>query len=333
MKAQPALLTMALGTLALGAQDVEHWVNLRPSSSVELRFGDSVDFVGAPKCDGSGNVYARPVSNASGDYLRAPIRAVGQDGKQLGTFSLTDAWPDAVGRGVFVDAEGTLYQATIAPGGAYVVQFATDGSVKSKVKLETQGFLDPWHLVVYESGRFLVSGTAGEGQRTPYAAVFERDGKLVEQIYEQEDEAARKKAESGDTEFTHNSATGNRFVDLGDISLGSDGNAYMLHGTSPALVYVISSKGKVIRKIRIGTDSSGRAFRSIESHGDRLAIGLASFGRIELQLMDFEGTPLESYALDTDKSEVSRFACYDNRGFTFITATSAGSVHLVSAKP
>ena len=333
MKAQPVLFAIVLGTLSVGAQDAERLVNLKLSGSVELSLGNSLDLVGAPKCDGSGNVYARPVSRASGDYFLAPIRAVRQDGKLAGTFSLTEAWPDAVGRGVFVDADGEVYQAAIAPGGVYVVQFAKDGSVKSKTRLETQGFLDPWHLAVYESGRFLVSGTEGEDQHKPYTGVFERDGKLVKRMYESEDEDARKKAESGDTEFTHNAKTGNRFVDFGDISLGSDGNAYLLHGTSPALVYVISPTGQVIRKMRIGTDSSGLAFRSIESHAGRLAIGLARFGRIETQVTDLEGTPVESYFTDTDQSEVPRLACYDARGFTFVTAASEGTAHLLRAKP
>ena len=335
MKAQPALIATMLGILvaALGGQDAERLVNLRPSGSVELSLGSSLDFVGAPKCDGSRNVYARPVSVAGGDYFLAPIRAVSQDGKLEGTFNLTKAWPDAIGRGIFVDADGGLYWAAIAPGGVYVVQFAKDGSVKSKTKLETQGFFDPWHLVVYESGRRLVSGIVGKNQRTPYTAIFESDGKLVKRIYEPEDEDAKKKAEANDTEFTHDAVRGNLFVDHGDISLGSDGNAYLLHGTSPALVYVISPTGELIRKMRIGTNSSGLPFRSIESYAGWLAVGLARFGRIEVHVTNLEGTPIASYAMDTDKSDIPRLACYDARGFTFVTAASGGSAHVVTAKP
>jgi hypothetical protein len=333
VKAQPALIAMMLGILGLGAQDPERLVNLKPTNSVELSLGSSLDLVGVPKCDGAGNVYARLVSHASGDYFLAPIRAVRQDGRLAGTFSLTEAWPDAVGRGVFVDAAGDVYHAAIAPGGAYVVEFARDGSVKTKTKLQTRGFLDPWHLVVYQSGRFLVSGTEGKSQRTPYTAIFEGDGKLVKQIYEPEDEDARTKADSGDAEFTQNAETGNRFVDLGDISLGSDGNAYLLHGTSPALVYVISATGDVIRKMRITADSSGLPFRSIQSRAGRLAVGLARFGRIEVRVTDLEGTLVDSYAVDTEKSDVPRLACYGASGFTIITVATEGSVHLVLAKP
>lgn len=334
MRTRMILLALVFGLdPALGAQNAEHLVNLKPSNSVEINLGSSVDFAGASKCDGSGNVYARPVGHSGGDYFLAPIRKIGQDGKIGDAFSLTRLWSDAVGRGFFIDADGDVYQAAIAPGGVYVVQFARDGSVKSKVKLETQGFFDPWHLVVYKSGRFVVSGIEGGNQRTPSTAIFEPDGKLVKRIYEPEDEDARKRAEQGDADFTHNAAIGNRFVDLGDISLGSDGNAYLLHGTSPALVYVISPTGDVIRKLRVGADSSGLSFRSIDSHAGRLAVGLARFGHIEVFVTDLKGTPIADYSMDVDKSDVPRLACYDARGFTFVSVASGGSSHLLLAMP
>jgi hypothetical protein len=273
------------------------------------------------------------VSHGSGDYFLAPIRAVRQNGILAATFKLGAAWPDAVGRGVFVDRDGNVYQAALAPGGVYVVQFDRNGSVESKIKIETQGFLDPWHLVVYQSGRFLLSGTEGKGQRTPYAGIFERDGKLLKRIFEPEDEDARTKAESGDTESTGDADKGNRFVDLGDVSLGADGNAYLLHGTSPPLIYVISQTGEVIRKIRIGSDSAGLAFRSIAPYAGRIALAFAKFGHIEVRVTDLDGAPVNSYQLNIEKSGVPRLACYDEHGFTFITTAPEGSVHLLVAKP
>jgi hypothetical protein len=334
VKQDAILIATMLGILApaLAAQDTQRVVNLTPPGRVELGLGSSLDLVSAPKCDGSGNVYVRPVSHANGDHFLAPIRAVRQDGKVAGTFSLTEAWPDAVGRGVFVDTDGNVYHAAIAPGGAYVVQFAKDGAVKSKTRLQAQEYIDPWHLVVFESGRFLVSGTEGKNQHKPYTAIFERDGKLVTRIYEPEDEDARKSADSGDAQFTNDAATGNRFVDLGDATLGPHGNAYVLHGTSPALVYVTSSKGEVLRKVRIVVDTSDLVFRSIQSHAGQLAIGMARFGRIEVHIMDIEGAPVESYVMDTDRSEVPWLACYDNGEFTFITAGSERTMHLIRAK-
>lgn len=333
MKTYSTLTAVILSVLALGAQDAERLVNLRPSDTVELSLGRSLDLVGAPKCDGSGNVYARAVSIAGGDHFLAPISEVTLDGKLVGTFSLTQAWPDAVGRGVFVGRNGDVYHLAIASGGVYVVQFAKDGSVKSKTKVETQGFFDPWHLVVYPSSRFLVSGTEGERERAPYTAVFDPDGKLVRRIYEPEDENARRNAESGHSGFAHNAERGNIFVERGDISLGSDGNAYLLHGTSPAVVYAISPSGDVIRKMRIGADSSGLLFRSIESHSGQLAVGFGKFGHVELHVTDLEGSPIATYVLNTDKSSIPQLACYGANGFTIVTTASDGNAQLVITRP
>lgn len=335
MRAQTVVIMgiLAIVMPALGAEDAERSVNLKPAGRVELSTTPSLDLVGAPKCDGSGNLYVRLVSDAGSDYFLAPIRAVGRDGKVTGMFSLAETWTNAVGRGVFVKDDGSVYQAVIAPDGVYIVHFAKDRSIRSQTRLETQAFFDPWHVVVFDSGRFLVSGVEGKNRRKPVAAVFEPDGRLVKPIYESEDDDARKRAESGDSVFTHDADTGNRFVDLGDVTLGSDGNAYLLHGTSPALVYVVSPTGDVIRKVKIGGDSSRFAFRDIESHAGRLAVGLAEFGRIEVYVTDLAGVPVATYALDTDKSEVPRLACYDNRGFSLVVRSSGGSVSLVSTKP
>ena len=60
-------------------------------------------------------------------------------------------------------------------------------------------------LVWCSRSTILVSGVTGKDLRTPYTALFEANGKLVKEIYEAEDEDARRKA-SGDTDFTHNAS-------------------------------------------------------------------------------------------------------------------------------
>jgi hypothetical protein len=338
MRVQVILLAIVFGAgQVLGAHDavVGPVINLKAGARIELPLSRSVDMVGAAKCDGSGNIYIRPANRANADeYLLAPIRQVAPDGRMTGTFRLTDAWPElGAGRGIFVGSKGAVYQAAIAPGGVYVVAFAKDGSVKSKTKLETGTHVDPWHLAVFGSGRFLVSGEAGKNDHTPYTAVFEADGTLLKQIYEPEDEAARSKAEIGDREFSHDDGRGNNFIDRGDVTLGSDDNAYLLHGDSPALVYVISAAGEVIRKIQIGAGNSGLAFRDIKSDAGRLAIGLARFGHTEVHMTSLEGSPIRSYTIDGNDVDVLSLACYDSRGFTFITTASGSGAYLLNATP
>jgi len=306
MRTKVILLVAVFGVApALGAQDAatDSVTSLKASTRVELALGGPSDMVGAVKCDGFGDLYARPVSSAGGDYFLAPIRQVTPEGRLAGEFRLADAWRDAAGRGIFADRRGNIYQAAIAPGGVYVVEFAKDGSVKSKAKLHVETYVDPWHLAVFESGRFLVSGETGKNQRTPYTAVFDADGKLVKRIYEPEDEDARSKAELGDAEFTHNDSRGNNFTRFGDVTLGSDGNVYLLHGASPTLVYVISSAGQVIRKMRIGTADSEIAFRGIKSYASRLAIGLARSGHVEVRVTNLEGSRIGIYTMNNNEAD------------------------------
>jgi hypothetical protein len=175
-----------------------------------------------------------------------------------------------------------------------------------------------------------VSGVTGKDLRTPYTALFGANGKLVKQTSESEDEDARRKAELGDTVFTHNDERGNIFAERGDVTLGSDGNVYLLQGTSP-LVYVISPAGEVLRKMRIGADSD-LLFRGIKSYKDRLAIALSTFGHIEVRVTNLNGVPIENNDWDSDKAEVLELACYDTRGFTFITSASSASAYLLNAR-
>lgn len=328
------LIAMLGSALSLAAQEATDSVgNAKLGKRVPLPFGNFIDMVGTPKCDESGNVYVRPARRAKADadeYIVAPIKEVTSEGKLTGTFQLPA--DEGFGRGIFVDTKATVYLAGNGPGGIYVFEFAKDGSVKSETKLETgtRGYIDLYHIAVFESGRLLVSGVTGKDLRTPYAALFEANGKLVKLISEAEDEDARRKAELGDTEFTHNDERGNIFAEFGDVTLGSDGNVYLLHGTSP-LVYVISPAGEVLRKMRIGADSD-LLFRSIKSYKDRLTIALSTFGHIEVRVTNLNGVPIGTNGWDSDKADVLGLACYDARGFTFVSVASSESAYLLNAK-
>ena len=113
MRTRLVFLAALIGSaVALVAQDVAPASDLRVGSGVALPPGRSIDLVGAPKCDGSGNIYTRPARRASDnpgpEHLRAPIKQVTPEGKMGGTFRLTDTWQDFAGRGLFVDRSGTV---------------------------------------------------------------------------------------------------------------------------------------------------------------------------------------------------------------------------------
>jgi hypothetical protein len=131
---------------------------------------------------------------------------------------------------------------------AYVVKFAANGSLESKIQIEMPEHTLPGHIAVFRSGEILVSG---RNRFTPFTGVFASNGKLIKEILEAEDEELGRRAQAGDADVLAHSNVGNDAVDLGGVVAGSDGNAYLMRRTSPALIYVVSSRGEVIRKLHI----------------------------------------------------------------------------------
>jgi hypothetical protein len=252
-----------------------------------------------------------------------------------GNFRVADAFPDdVIGKAVFVSDDGKVYQVAIALGSVYVVEFAQDGAVKTKTKLEIDPHLVlPGHFAVFKSGRYLLIGETGKDARTPFTAVFNTDGRLVKKIYEPEDEEGRRKAELGEVEYAP-SDIGNRFVSSGDAAVGSDGNVYLLRGASPTLVYVISPAGDVARKLRIGAGNSDLAAR-IKSYAGRLAIWSDSPNGSDqylVKLIDFQGNSIANYEVGAREVNPLVLACYDSGGFTMISETAETKYYLVKAK-
>lgn len=237
-------------------------------------------------------------------------------------------------------ADGKVFQAADAQGEVFVVEFAQDGSVKAKTKLATTSYTQSWLLAVFKSGEYLLTATTGEDNLTPFTAVFAADGRLVKKIYEPDDEEARQKALPSDWgPRTIGSIGGADFVSKGDVAAGSDGNLYLLHGTaSPALVYVISPAGEVLRKLRIDAGDSELLARSIKSYAGRLAIEFDRGFNFDthqnlIKVTDLKGTSIAAYRMPPVVGTHSLYlAGYGPEGFTFLPYENEDKLYLVRAK-
>lgn len=156
-------------------------------------------------CDGAGNVYTQRTPGP--EDTRPPIQEITTEAKLGGTFQLPRGYAGDVGAG-FVNRDGVVYMAVDTRSGVYVEEFALDGSVRAKTKLEADSHVQPWFLAGFKSGEYLLVGLTGTGLHTPFTAVFAPDGRMMKKIYEPEDEQARQQAEAG----------GWKFVMLGDVS-------------------------------------------------------------------------------------------------------------------
>ena len=283
-------------------------------------------------CDGAGNIYAiQPFTRTD---LRLPqIQKITRDAKLAASFRVPETGPGEVRDG-FVDHDGKAYLLAITPLETHVLAFAPGGSLLTTTKLELPPrSVEPWHLAVFRSGGYLLVGQTGIHEaRTPFTAVFAKDGKLIKKIYEPEDEEARQKGELNAQPLTI-VRNDNNFVISGEAASGSDGNVYLLRGGYPALVYVISPTGDVLRKLRIDAGNRELVANSIKSYAGRLAIGFGWLGGVHqnlIKVLDLEGNPIADYEVGSD--EYSMLACYDSEGFTMIPAHSENKLHLLKAK-
>jgi hypothetical protein len=128
-------------------------------------------------------------------------------------------------------------------------------------------------------------------------------------------------------------------VRRGDVSAGTDGNVYLLHGTaSPGLVYVISPAGEVVRKLRVDAGDSELLARSIKFYSGRLAIEFDRWFDFDthqnvIKVTDLEGNSIAAYRIRPVVGNHALYlAGYGAEGFTFIPYENEDKLYLVKAR-
>ena len=269
-------------------------------------------------CGGDGSTYLWLKLHASSTV---PVRAILPDGHLGQAFRVADVSPQLFVTDFFVSGDGTVYQAARSDSeqSVHILSYAKNGTLNSRVKLDREFFV-PYQVAVFRTGEFLVSGIKGHHNRTPYTAVFRPDGKLVKEVYEAEGEDSRKRAEAGERGYSPDYMDySNDFVTHGDIAIGADGNAYLLRASAPALVYVISSKGVVARKLHIEAPGSGLVSARVKA-ADKLVIVFVnrSSGDGEIVEADYSGNRIGTVTPTDQKLHLRLLGCYSSKGFTFL---------------
>ncbi len=159
----------------------------------------------------------------------------------------------------------------------------------------------------------------------------------MRKIYEPEDAAARQRAEGNDPKYLICCSTsGNEFVGWNaNVASGSDGNIYLLHGTSPPLIYVISHAGEVLRKLRIPSPPDLTA-NSIKFYRGRLAIGfhwLDDVPQSLIKVIDVNGISIADYQVTEAAGDGDPvLACYNSDGVTLVSRWAGSRPYLLTAK-
>jgi NTP pyrophosphatase (non-canonical NTP hydrolase) len=226
-------------------------------------------FMSPSKCDADGNLYIRKY--AMDRPLLGPVAKIDPDGKRIALFDpavfsqlaldRADAFSPASDGGMYQIAQSGVLKPRI-----YVLHFSSDGSPASPTLLDAE--FEVYTFAAFANGNFLVSGVKRDvrdrnDRGRNFTAVFSTDGRELAQLSFPEPQAqdpqkavktgrrpraaSQKSAPPPALEQMKSDAEKSApTLDLADAEVGSDGNLYVMRGSSPALIYVIAPGGKIL---------------------------------------------------------------------------------------
>src|SRR5262249_31146042 len=178
-----------------------------------------------------------------GTLQQIPIQKIKPDGTLAESYRVTDAGADLSADDFFVSNAGDMYvSASNSKGENFLISFASDGSIKSKTRIERDGMMT-YQVAIFKAGEILLSGTEGEKGHTPFAGVFGTDGKLIGKLASSGDEEFKKAAEAGDPNFAPQSTGGygDTKGHLGGGAAGGAGHGLVTESRCAAAVVAVNA--------------------------------------------------------------------------------------------
>ena len=321
-------------------------IALHESSRASIASEMGGAFMSGSKCDSDGNLYIRKL--ATDRPLLGPVVKIDPDGKRVALFdpvAFSELQPERAD--AFSPApDGGLYQIASTGGlkrQIYVLHFSSDGSPASPIHLEAD--FEPHDFAAFPGGNLLVSGVQRDPQKKPdnarpFTAVFSADGGLVAQLSFAPPRESAAPAESAVKSMTKVAAGDAKpaapTADLSNAEAGADGNIYALRRSSPALVYVISPAGKIVRTFKVNGPAAGVMPNTLHVSRNRLAVAFWSDDDRShaIVVLDAQtGRKIETYS---DSAGLGQsFACYaaDESVFTFLNLGEENQLEVIRAEP
>jgi hypothetical protein len=300
---------------------------------------DSVRSFALPTtCDDKGNVYVKLLTPDGDDG--GPLLMFSKTGVQQAKFDMSGA----LGFNVFgIRPKGGIAIVRDEQGHS-VVNFGPDGKRESAVRLDPAHFF-PSQLAIFPSGEMLLSGIQSRTREVPdmyraYTAIYDAGGHLVKQLALDEDREIERAIEAGDDRYVRSPKQGNRAVTLGVALSGADGNVYLMRGTSPATLYVISSTGEVLRKLVVAPPYVGQMPGGMQISKNKLAMkffrectSLTCKGGSYTVIDAATGEKLAEYAAEDDVA--GTFTCYasDPDRFFFLQMSETHRLEILETRP
>lgn len=250
---------------------------LRASSTMNVVSEMGGAFMSLSKCDGDGNLYIRKF--AIDQPLLSPVVKIDADGKRVARFDpaafptlaldRADAFSPASDGGMYQIAQSGVVKPRI-----YVLNFSSDGSPSSAALLDAD--FEAYTFAAFAERNFLVSGVKRDvlnksDHGRNFTAVFSADGRELAKLSFQDP------AQAGATKEISKSAQKDAekaasTLDLAEAEAGRDGNLYVMRRSSPALVYVISPSGTVMKTIKVGSPLPDALPTAFHVSGNQMAV-------------------------------------------------------------
>jgi hypothetical protein len=297
-------------------------------------------FMPPSKCDSDGNLYIRKY--AVERPLLGPVVKIDRQGKRVALFDATafsklglyrsDSFSPAFDGGMYQMAQSRDSASTpgVSKPHIYVLQFSSDGSPSSPTLLNAD--FEAYTFAAFANGNFLLSGVRRDVQDKNdrgrnFTAVFSADGRELAQLsFAPSSEVPSPKSKEDEKSLP--------MLDLAEAEAGVDGNLYVMRGSSPALVYVISASAVIVKKIKVTSPVAGATPTAFHLSGNQLAISFAKDEDRTVVVADAQsGRKIASYSDATGAA--TSFACFsaDEGIFTFLRLGEGNSLEVIRAEP
>ncbi len=215
----------------------------------------------------------------------------------------------------------------------FLVTFSADGSFFGKVPVESS--LAAYQLTPLPDGMFFMAGlreTPDHDQQVrasnPFAAIFDRNGRMVKRLDSPTDRAAVRFGENGSMPY-------NTVAQGGVARLGSDGFLYVLKRSTTPRVQIFSQSGDKIHDFPVWVPFEGAEAGDMITADGRFLIKFYKIGKVRadnkvlwVEYASDSGEPRRALDATELKGQV---ICSEGDGFRVLTFTPDGYFAIGSA--
>jgi hypothetical protein len=335
-----------LGTwVGLSSTDQAQLASLSATQTISIKGETATDFIEPAKIDQAGNIYLR---YGMSDSSYRPVVKLSSDGRKIASCDIPAVSGHEGGRlrDFCIDLQGNLVALIRQENGSsYFLTFDSQGNFRSSVAVDEN--IDPYRMAFAGENTLVLSGRVPPRQQEsskrsgsePLVVITNLNGKILKRV-ELPGDILPTKLQPGSRppkmDMAFEEAVAGTVMDTGE-----DKNVYLARPGKTGSIYVISSRGLVLRRMPLEIPSDFLLY-GLKAHGDELATVTIQHSdegdrtqveRSELQIYTTAtGELLHSYLLDSSISIA--LAGFQHGGpFIFVGSSGDATVTLYKAQP